>query len=164
MNPAYYEHGSQFYTVPAGTAGKYHINQCTGTDYPLISYRKKYWPYQRNPAVSVGKWIPGKESDRETPKKNSHEFSELFTQSCCTWPEPKPLRLLPLPTTQTHRSQPLKTQLTQPNHRTNTQPMNKNPATVSPSSAYAQTKPTDSKTNRPIKKYNKTHKSISMKR
>ena len=34
--------------------------------------------------------------------------------------------------TQTHRSQPLKTQLTQPNHRTNTQPMNKNPAASLP--------------------------------
>ena len=43
-----------------------------------------------------------------------------------------PLRLLPLPTTQAHWSQPLKTQLTQPNHRTNTQPMNKNPAASLP--------------------------------
>ena len=134
------------------------ILYCTGWSGQYIPYRPVHWyrypycfisekilavpasyrPCQQNPAVSAGKWIPGK--DREIPKKNSHEFSEL-TQSCCTWlepepePEPEPLRLLPLPTTQIHRLQPLKTQLTQPNHRKNTQPMNKSSAAVSPSSS-----------------------------
>ena len=68
----------------------YYTGQCTGIDTLLVLYWKKYLPYQpyrRNPAVSVGKWILSK--DREIPKKNSHEFSEL-TQSCCTWPKPEP--------------------------------------------------------------------------
>ena len=34
--------GSQFRTVPVGTAGIYRFGQCTGTDNLLISYRKKY--------------------------------------------------------------------------------------------------------------------------
>ena len=80
------DQGSQFHTVPAGTAGIYHTSQCTSTDNSLVSYWKKYQPYRRNPAILAGKWISGK--DREIPKKNSHEFSKL-TQSCCTWPEPE---------------------------------------------------------------------------
>ena len=104
----------------------------------ILAVSTSYRPCQQNPAISAGKWISGK--DREIPKKNSHEFSEL-TQSCYTWlepepePEPESLCLLPLSTTQIHWSQSLKTQLTQSNHCTNTQPMNKNLAAISPPSA-----------------------------
>ena len=106
--------GSQFRTEPADMANVYRIGQCTGIDNPSCFVSEKIPTVPQNPAVSASKWIPGK--DREIPKKNSHEFSEL-TQSCCTWPEtepepepePEPLCLLPLPSTQTHRSQPLKT-------------------------------------------------------
>ena len=38
--------GSQFRTVPAGTASIYRSGQCTGTDNPLISYREKYRSYR----------------------------------------------------------------------------------------------------------------------
>ena len=38
--------GSQFRTVPVGTAGIYHTGPCIGTDTTLVSYWKKYRPYQ----------------------------------------------------------------------------------------------------------------------
>ena len=38
--------GSQFRTVPVGTAGIYRTGPCISTDTPLVSYRKKYRPYQ----------------------------------------------------------------------------------------------------------------------
>ena len=63
-------------------------------------------------------------------EKSQRKILTNFKNLPKTAAEPEPLRLLrllPLLTTQTHRSQPLKTQLTQP--------MNKNPAAVSPSSA-----------------------------
>ena len=49
--------GSRFRTVPADTAGIYRAGQCIGIGTPPISYRKKYWSYWRNPAVSPSKWI-----------------------------------------------------------------------------------------------------------
>ena len=46
--------GSQFRTVPAGTAGIYHTGQCIGIDTPLFRTRKKNRSYRQNPTVSAG--------------------------------------------------------------------------------------------------------------
>ena len=87
----------------------------------ILAVPASYRPCRQNPAVSAGKWIPGK--DREIPKKNSHEFSEL-TQSFCTWLEPElepepepeleseptitdnPNPPIPIPKNPTHTTQP----------------------------------------------------------
>ena len=61
--------GSQFHTVPAGMAGIYRTDQCTSTSTPLASYRKKYWPYRRNPAVSANKNVSNRYKQEEKKKK-----------------------------------------------------------------------------------------------
>ena len=61
--------GSQFHTVPAGMAGIYRTDQCTSTSTPLVSYRKKYWPYRRNQAVSANKDVSNRYKQEEKKKK-----------------------------------------------------------------------------------------------
>ena len=52
--------GNQFHTVSAGTVGIYRTVLQSGTEYPYVSYWKKYQSYRRNPTVPAGKWIPSR--------------------------------------------------------------------------------------------------------
>ena len=72
---------SQFCTVPAGNAGIYHSGQCTGTDNPLISYRKKYRPYRlRNnyiDEIRLFRPINGYQAETSFVRKENREEGEM---------------------------------------------------------------------------------------
>ena len=74
--------GSQFRTVPVSMAGIYRTDQCTGTSIPLVSYRKKYQPYQphtgRTGEIRLFRpvkmfWIGTNEKKKEKEKEEEDE-------------------------------------------------------------------------------------------
>ena len=69
--------GSQFHTVPAGTAGIYRSGQCTGTDNPLISYQKKYRPYQLHTGeIQLFQSVNGYRAETSFVRKENREEGE----------------------------------------------------------------------------------------
>ena len=57
-----------------------YTNQQIGTDTPIVSYWKKYWPYRRNPAISADKCIPDRnKKKKKKKKKKKSSLSHLST-------------------------------------------------------------------------------------